>query len=94
MTAAPSSQSDAFDHGLSTRGLWILMGTIAGMTASAPLATDIYLPALPNLTDELHATDGAAQLTLTATFVGIMIGQLIFGAAVGHHRASSPGHHA
>lgn len=79
MTAAPPSQSEAFDHGLSTRGLWILMGTIAAMTAFAPLATDLYLPAFPNLTDEFNATDSAAQLTLTATFLGIMIGQLIFG---------------
>ncbi|MDO8732872.1 MAG: multidrug effflux MFS transporter [Actinomycetota bacterium] len=79
MTVAPPSQSEAFDHGLSTRGLWILMGTIAGMTAFAPFATDVYLPAFPNLTDDLHATDSAAQLTLTATFLGIMIGQLVFG---------------
>jgi len=55
------------------------MGTIAGMTAFAPFATDVYLPAFPNLTEELHASDSAAQLTLTATFLGIMIGQLIFG---------------
>ncbi len=89
MTATPASQSVAFDHGLSMRGLWILMVTIAAMTACAPLATDIYLPALPNLTDEMHASDGAAQLTLTATFVGIMIGQLIFGPlsdAIGRRR--------
>ena len=79
MTVAPPSQSEAFDHGLSTRGLWILMGTIAGMTAFAPFATDVYLPAFPNLTDDLHTTDSAAQLTLTATFLGIMIGQLVFG---------------
>lgn len=79
MTVAPPSQSEAFDHGLSTRGLWILMGTIAGMTAFAPFATDVYLPAFPNLTDDLNTTDSAAQLTLTATFLGIMIGQLVFG---------------
>ena len=79
MTVAPPSQSEAFDHGLSTRGLWILMGTIAGMTAFAPFATDVYLPAFPNLTQDLQTTDGAAQLTLTATFLGIMIGQLVFG---------------
>ncbi len=79
MTVAPPSQSEAFDHGLSTRGLWILMGTIAGMTAFAPFATDVYLPAFPNLTDDLNASDSAAQLTLTATFLGIMIGQLVFG---------------
>ncbi|MDD2858512.1 MAG: multidrug effflux MFS transporter [Candidatus Nanopelagicales bacterium] len=70
---------EAFDHGLSPRRLWALMGTIAAMTAFAPLATDVYLPAFPNLTHEFSATDAAAQLTLTVSFIGIMIGQLIFG---------------
>ncbi|MDI1290070.1 MAG: MFS transporter, partial [bacterium] len=68
-----------FDHGLSARGLRVLLTTLAGTTALIALATDIYLPALPNLTTSMHVTDGAAQLTLTATFVGMMAGQLIFG---------------
>jgi MFS transporter, DHA1 family, multidrug resistance protein len=78
MTAThPSSQ--AFEHGLSPRRLWLLIITIAAMSAFAPLATDVYLPAFPQLTSEFHATDAAAQLTLTASFLGIMIGQLVFG---------------
>ncbi len=69
----------AFEHGLSKKRLWALMGTLAAMTAFAPLATDVYLPAFPNLTGEFNATESAAQLTLTASFLGIMLGQLIFG---------------
>lgn len=78
MSAAHPS-SIAFEHGLSKKRLWALMGTLAAMTAFAPLATDVYLPAFPNLTREFNATEAAAQLTLTASFLGIMLGQLIFG---------------
>jgi DHA1 family bicyclomycin/chloramphenicol resistance-like MFS transporter len=39
----------------------------------------MYLPALPSLTRSMNASESAVQLTLTATFVGLMIGQLIFG---------------
>ncbi len=39
----------------------------------------MYLPALPNLARSMHTSESATQLTLTATFVGMAIGQLIFG---------------
>ena len=78
MTATHPS-SEAFEHGLSPKRLWLLIITIAAMSAFAPLATDVYLPAFPQLTSEFNATDAAAQLTLTASFLGIMIGQLVFG---------------
>jgi len=78
MTATHPS-SEAFEHGLSPRRLWLLIITIAAMSAFAPLATDVYLPAFPQLTSEFNSTDAAAQLTLTASFLGIMIGQLVFG---------------
>ncbi|MDD2818442.1 MAG: multidrug effflux MFS transporter [Candidatus Nanopelagicales bacterium] len=77
--SATHPSSEAFEHGLSPKRLWLLIITIAAMSAFAPLATDVYLPAFPQLTSEFQATDAAAQLTLTASFLGIMIGQLVFG---------------
>ena len=54
-----------------------------------PLATDMYLPGLPSLTRALHASASAAQLTLTASVLGIALGQLFAGPvsdARGRHR--------
>ncbi|MFI6576018.1 multidrug effflux MFS transporter [Nocardiopsis sp. NPDC050513] len=49
------------------------------LTAVGPLATDMYLPAFPEITRELGATEGQIQLTLTAIMLGIAVGQLVIG---------------
>jgi len=45
----------------------------------APLATDMYLPALPELSAEFSASTSATQLTLTMTLLGMAIGQIFLG---------------
>jgi DHA1 family bicyclomycin/chloramphenicol resistance-like MFS transporter len=52
---------------------------LAALSAFGPLSLDMYLPGLPSLTRELHATAPAAQLTITACMLGLGVGQLIAG---------------
>lgn len=52
---------------------------ISMLVALGPLATDIYLPALPELTKALNTTTSNAQLTLSIYFIGFAFGQLIYG---------------
>jgi DHA1 family bicyclomycin/chloramphenicol resistance-like MFS transporter len=59
-----------------TPALLIALGLLS---AVAPFATDLYLPAFPQMTEELGASPTAVQLTLTAFLVGVTGGQLIFG---------------
>ncbi|MDI9892827.1 multidrug effflux MFS transporter [Rhodococcus sp. IEGM 1404] len=49
------------------------------LSAVAPFATDLYLPAFPQMTTDLTASATAVQLTLTAFLVGVTAGQLVFG---------------
>lgn len=56
-----------------------LIVVLAGLAALGPLSIDMYLPALPSLTDDFHTTASAVQLTLTACLVGLAGGQLIAG---------------
>lgn len=56
-----------------------LIVVLAALTAVAPLATDIYVPAFPELADSLPASDSAVQLSLTAFLVGLAGGQLLLG---------------
>ncbi|CAN5622223.1 multidrug effflux MFS transporter [soil metagenome] len=56
-----------------------LLLVLALLSAVAPFATDLYLPAFPRMTNDLHSTATAVQLTLTAFLTGIMFGQLAFG---------------
>ena len=44
-----------------------------------PVATDVYLPALPQLTQSLAAPMSAAQLTMSALILAFGISQLVWG---------------
>jgi MFS transporter, DHA1 family, multidrug resistance protein len=54
----------------------IILGLLAAL---GPLCIDLYLPALPELAQDLHTETATAQLSLTATLVGLGAGQLLFG---------------
>lgn len=56
-----------------------LLVTLALLSAVAPFATDLYLPAFPAMVDDLHTSPTNVQLTLTTFLVGLAAGQLIFG---------------
>lgn len=57
-------------------GLAILLGTLS---AFGPLSMDLYLPALPTMQTGLHTSTTLAQLTITASVVGLGLGQVIIG---------------
>ena len=61
------------------RRLVLLTVLLGGFTAFGPLSMDLYLPAFPQLADDLGASQAAVQLTLTADVIGIVIGQLVLG---------------
>ncbi|MBD0837246.1 MULTISPECIES: multidrug effflux MFS transporter [unclassified Streptomyces] len=52
---------------------------LGGLTATPPLAMDMYLPSLPQVTESLHAPAATVQLTLTACLAGMALGQLVVG---------------
>lgn len=58
------------------RACLALIAVLALLTAVAPLALDMYLPALPEMATELGTTAAEVQLTLTACLVGLGVGQL------------------
>ena len=57
----------------------ILLITLALLSAAAPLATDLYLPAFPQMTVDLATSTTGVQLSLTTFLIGAGIGQVIFG---------------
>ena len=52
---------------------------LGAMSAFPPVTTDIYLPALPELTHSLRGTITAGQITLAVYFAGLGFGQLFYG---------------
>ena len=55
------------------------VGILGAVTALVPLSIDMYLPALPALEREFAADPAAVQLTLGAVFVGLAVGQAVYG---------------
>ena len=54
----------------------LLLGAIIAL---APMSIDLYLPALPTLQQALGGTAAQGQLTLSVYFLGLAMGQLIYG---------------
>lgn len=52
---------------------------LGALSAAGPMAIDMYLPALPMIARDLHATQGQAELSMTAFFLGLMLGQPFYG---------------
>jgi DHA1 family bicyclomycin/chloramphenicol resistance-like MFS transporter len=57
-------------------GLVVILGSLVAL---APLSIDLYLPALPEISRDLHAPASTVQLTLTACVLGLGLGQLVAG---------------
>ncbi|MGO1319372.1 MAG: multidrug effflux MFS transporter [Galactobacter sp.] len=56
-----------------------LLITLALLSAVAPFATDLYLPAFPEMVRHFDSSESAVQLSLTAFLIGAGVGQVIFG---------------
>ena len=52
---------------------------LALLTALGPLSTDMYLPSLPAIREDLEATTAGTQLTLSAFLLGFAVGQFVYG---------------
>ncbi|MET1005921.1 MAG: multidrug effflux MFS transporter, partial [Propionibacteriaceae bacterium] len=49
------------------------------LSTFGPISLDLYLPALPQLADDLRASASSAQLSITACLLGLAVGQLVAG---------------
>ncbi len=78
MTAASLSETarGTSQKRLGSRGLIVL---IALLSAFVPLSTDLYLPALPTMSQHFHSDPAQINLTLTAFFVCYAFGTLLWG---------------
>lgn len=71
-TASPAHTKAPMPAGLVVLALSLLLGL-------QPVTTDLYLPALPGLTQDLGASMAQAQRTLTALLLAFGVSQLVWG---------------
>jgi DHA1 family bicyclomycin/chloramphenicol resistance-like MFS transporter len=64
---------------------------ILGMlTAIGPFSIDMYLPAFPDIASGLNTTVAKVMLSLSSFFVGISVGQLIYGPLLERYGRKKP----
>jgi DHA1 family bicyclomycin/chloramphenicol resistance-like MFS transporter len=66
-------------------GTFALTVLLAALTGIGPLTTDMYLPSLPEIASDLHATTAQTQLTISTYLIGFAIGQVIWGPFADRH---------
>src|SRR5690606_5662649 len=64
------------NHRNSTTRLVLILGSMA---AIGPLSIDMYLPAFNDIAESLNTDKNQVGYTLTSYFLGIGVGQLLFG---------------
>lgn len=56
-----------------------LIPLLGSLVAFGPLSIDMYLPAFPVMAQQLQATQGEIQHSLSAFFIGFCVGMLFYG---------------
>lgn len=69
------------------QGLIFILGTLAAL---GPLSIDMYLPGFPAIAEDLGTDVAHVSLTLTSYFIGISVGQLIYGPLVDRFGRKKP----
>lgn len=69
---------------------WSLLLLLGGLIAFAPLSIDMYLPGLPLIARQYGVPAGVAQYTLATYFVGMALGQLLYGPVTDRYGRKPP----
>lgn len=64
---------------LSPRRLIVLLVVLGGVCSIGPIATDLFLPALPSVAADLGASTQSIALTMTTFLAGLALGQMLAG---------------
>jgi DHA1 family bicyclomycin/chloramphenicol resistance-like MFS transporter len=57
----------------------VIILILGALTAVSPFSIDMYLPAFQQMADSLHTTVPKVSLSLSSYFIGMALGQLLYG---------------
>jgi MFS transporter, DHA1 family, multidrug resistance protein len=66
-------------------GTFALTALLAALSAIGPLTTDMYLPSLPDIARQLHASTAQVQFTISTYLIGFAVGQIFYGPVSDRH---------
>src|ERR1700755_3555424 len=78
------------NHELSRQRYLLTVLILGALTALAPFSIDMYLPGFPAIAKSLHTTVKEVQLSLSGFFIGISLGQLLYGPLLDRFGRKNP----
>src|SRR6187402_3046642 len=63
---------------------------LGALTALGPFSIDMYLPGFPAIAQSFHITTARVSLSLSSFFVGISVGQLLYGPLLDRYGRKRP----
>lgn len=67
--------------------LILILGSLAAL---GPFSIDMYLPGFIDIAKDLHTTESAVSLSLSSFFIGISVGQLLYGPLLDKYGRKKP----
>ena len=64
---------------MTKRKHFFLILLLGSLTALGPFSIDMYLPGFPAIAKDLHTSIASVSLSLSGFFIGISVGQLLYG---------------
>src|ERR1700748_1889605 len=69
---------------------YLLVLILGALTAIGPFSIDMYLPGFPAIAKSLHTTTAQVSLSLSSFFIGISVGQLLYGPLLDRFGRKNP----
>ena len=69
---------------------FFLIVALGVLNALTPFTIDLYLPAFPQIAQELHTTAAKMSLTVSLYFVGFALGQVLYGPLLDRYGRKPP----
>ena len=75
---------------ITSRQYFFLVLILGTLSAIGPFSIDMYLPAFPSIAANLHTTVAQVSLSLSSFFIGISVGQLLYGPLLDRFGRKNP----
>jgi MFS transporter, DHA1 family, multidrug resistance protein len=72
------------------RQQFFLVFLLGLLSTISPFSIDMYLPGFPAIARDLHTNIASVQLSLTSYFIGIAVGQMLYGPLLDRFGRKSP----